>query len=92
MSNISRNMAVPPLNNLPPAREPQLNELQRIKNCNPCANGHGIFVLLHYGDLMQTEELSLFMTSETQSELASRGSLRDAQGLARLHLHLKSKK
>lgn len=46
------------LNNLPPAHEPQHNELQQIKNCNPCANGHGIFVLLHYGDLMQTERLS----------------------------------
>lgn len=71
-------MAVSPFNNLLPEREPQLNELQQIKNCNPCANGHGIFVLLHYGDLMQTEELSLFMTSKTQSKLALRGSLRDA--------------
>lgn len=44
-----------PLNNLPPAHESQFNELQQIKNCNPCANGRGIFALLHYGDLMQTE-------------------------------------
>lgn len=54
-SNIKRNMAISPPNNLPPAHEPQFNELQQIKNCNPCANGHGIFVSLHYGDLMQTE-------------------------------------
>lgn len=58
-------MAVSPLNNLPPGREPQPNERQQIKNCNPRANDHGIFVVLHYGDLMQTEKLSLFMTSET---------------------------
>lgn len=38
----------------PAAHETQLNELWQIKNCYPCANGHGIFVLLHYRDLMQT--------------------------------------
>lgn len=69
-------MSVFTLNNLPPACEPRRNELQKMKNCNPCANGHGIFVLLHYGDLLRTEELSLFMTRETQSKLALRGSLR----------------
>lgn len=58
MSSIKRNIAISPLNNLPPAHEHQHNELQKIKNCNPCANSHGIFVLLHYGDLMQTEGLS----------------------------------
>lgn len=51
-------MAMSPPNNLPPAHELQRNELQHIKNCNPCANGHGIFVSLHCGDLMQTAELS----------------------------------
>lgn len=54
-------MPVSALNKPPLARELRLNELQKIKNCNPRANGRGIFVLLHYGDLMQTEELSLFM-------------------------------
>lgn len=58
LNPISREkMAASPLNNLSPAHRPQHNELRQIKNCNPRANGRGIFVLPHYGDLMQTEEL-----------------------------------
>lgn len=76
-SNIKGNGAISPPNNLPLAHEPHFNELQQIRNYNPCANDHSIFVLLHYGDLMQTERAfkSLFMSTERQSKLALRGSL-----------------
>lgn len=53
-----RNITVSPHDNLPTAHEAEDNEPRQIKNCNPSANGCGIFVLLHYGDLMQAEGLS----------------------------------
>lgn len=74
-------MAISPPNNLPPAHEPQLNELQQIKNCNPCANGHGIFCLAslwRFNADRRSFQIFFFMTTERQSKLALRGPLGDS--------------
>lgn len=73
-------MAISPLNNLLPAHEPEHNELQQIKNCNPCGNGHSIFcrASLWRFNADRGALKSLYLTSEMQSKLALRGSLGDS--------------